>query len=608
MEMTMDNVASVLSKATEEFESCDTGQTQSESTGIESEDFFDRSKDGDWLLSTLPENVPDEFESAVGSKPTSRIERAGPRPQITVNAEELTVNDQAVAALAYDSELYQRSHTLVRVILGSENKDLQGVANIGDQPVISPVKKGTLRERLTTAAKFVKRNGEGSFVAAHPPGWCVEAVLLRGQWPGIRQLVGAVNSPVLRPDGTILGSRGEGGYDEATRLFCAPNVTVDVPDRPTRRDAEEALKTLLDPFQDFDFERPEHRSAYLAALLTPAARPAIKGPVPLFLIDANVQGSGKSRLVDCISLIHTGFTSPRKSLPESDTECRKMITTFLMASVRMVLLDNIGEGGVQLSSLDALLTSETWTDRKLGVNEGVTLPNGAVWFGSGKNVTLSSDMARRVMPIRLQVDHENPEIRTDFRYTDLLGHVEKNREQLLSAVLTILRAYIVAGSPTFKLPGIGSFEGWSSIVRNAIVWLGEPDPAKGRAEMRARSDSTRGALSTLFEQWQEGGFNGCSAAEVLRVTEASPNKYDALREAIADLCPGPPNKPVSARTLGNKLRGYKGRVVGGRRLDNAGSNQGTAVWRITQVEAPPMNDSVGESRDSRESSTTLGTF
>ena len=43
---------------------------------------------------------------------------------------------------------------------------------------------------------------------------------------------------------------------------------------------------------DFPFAQPEHKSTFLAFLLTALARYAFSGPAPLFLIDANVRGSG----------------------------------------------------------------------------------------------------------------------------------------------------------------------------------------------------------------------------------------------------------------------------------------------------------------------------
>ncbi len=42
--------------------------------------------------------------------------------------------------------------------------------------------------------------------------------------------------------------------------------------------------------------------------------------------------------------------------------------------------------------------------------------------------------------------------------------------------LTILGAYVQAGRPSMNLRHWGSFEGWSDLVRGAVVFAGLPDP------------------------------------------------------------------------------------------------------------------------------------
>ncbi len=62
-------------------------------------------------------------------------------------------------------------------------------------------------------------------------------------------------------------------------------------------------------------------------------------------------------------------------------------------------------------------------------------------------------------------DSEHPEERTDFRHPRLLAWVGENRGRILPAALTLLRAYVAAGRPVQRLPGFGSFEEWSDLVR-----------------------------------------------------------------------------------------------------------------------------------------------
>jgi len=113
----------------------------------------------------------------------------------------------------------------------------------------------------------------------------------RGSWSGVRHLEGLVEYPIVRKDGSILQ---QSGYDEKTQLFlCSSSKLPPVPNKPTLDDAKTARDRLFDVVEDFPFDGDAHKSAWLAALLTPLARFAFDGPVPLFLVDSNVRGSGK---------------------------------------------------------------------------------------------------------------------------------------------------------------------------------------------------------------------------------------------------------------------------------------------------------------------------
>lgn len=290
----------------------------------------------------------------------------------------------------------------------------------------------------------------------------------------IRPLTAVVPSPVLRRDGTVLH---QVGYDDQSGLYCADDAGVNVPEQPTRDDAIEAARLLLDVVCDFPFAKPVHRSAWFAYLLTPLARHAFHGPSPLFLKDANVRGSGKTLLCELGSIIAYGTDIARMSNPRDDDECRKRITALAIAGAPLVLIDNI-VGRLGCASLDAALTATVWRDRILGVSQMVELPLTVTWCASGNNVMLAADTARRTLHIRLESPMENPELRTGFKYPNVKEYALENRSRLLSAALTILRAYCCAGRPRAGLPAWGSFEGWSAIVREAVVWCGLPDPAE----------------------------------------------------------------------------------------------------------------------------------
>jgi putative DNA primase/helicase len=111
-------------------------------------------------------------------------------------------------------------------------------------------------------------------------------------------LRGAIETPTLRPDGTLLT---EPGYDIASQLYLDPGAVKfpAIAANPTREDAREALLAVLEPIKDFPFEPTEDerwggqtasRSVALSAMLTGLVR-ASMATAPAHVIDAPVRGN-----------------------------------------------------------------------------------------------------------------------------------------------------------------------------------------------------------------------------------------------------------------------------------------------------------------------------
>lgn len=497
--------------------------------------------------------------------------------EITITTDERRVNDEALAALAQrDETIFQRGGQLVTITRETRPGDI-------DRPTgaatIAPIPLAGLRERLATAAEFVRVGAKGKKFPEHVPGWCAQAIQVRGEWAGIRPLVGIVQAPTIRRDGSILSAEG---YDPASGLYLAPVGQFNtVRKKPTLDDIHNAVEALLEVVADFPFLADAHRSAWIAALLTLMARHAFDGPAPLFLIDANTRGSGKTLLADAIGLIATGRNMPRMTAPRDDDEARKRITSLAMAGDSLVLLDNIA-GTLGCASLDAALTADTWRDRVLGRSEMTSeLPLRAVWFASGNNVVLAGDTSRRTVYIRLQSPEERPEERQGFHHPDLRSWLKDERPRLLAAGLTILRGFFADGCPSQGLTPWGSFEGWSSVVREAIVWAGLPDPAETREALRDAADHDGEALRTLLEGLHrlDPSGRGMTARDILQADSVS---EDGLTDVVHELATGRGGKP-NARTLGMRLEKLRGRVCAGLALERLPRTEVGTLWRAVPV-------------------------
>lgn len=529
-------------------------------------------------------------EPAPGEGSGSGAPRASParQPRIVIRTAEHEVVTDAIAALARVEDVYCRGQLLVHVVRDASK--LAGIVHPGGAARIVPLGSAGVRDRLTAAAEWVsikERQGEIEEVPAHPPAWAAPAVEARKSWPRMRYLEGIVESPVLKPDGSVLDRRG---YDDATGLLYLPSARYSaVPRQPSQADARAAADELLDVVSDFPFKTDGHRAAWLAGVLTPLARYAFRGPAPLFLTDANVRSAGKTLLADVTGEIVCGRPMPRTPQATDETEEIKRITAIALEGDRVVLLDNISRP-LGSGALDTVLTGTLWSERILGKSEKVSLPLLTIWYGTGNNVTFKGDTARRCLHIRLDSDLERPEYREGFKHPNLVDWVHQQRPRFVVAALTVLRAYCSAGRPSVGLKPWGSFEGWSSLVRSAIVWTGLADPGETRAELD-EVDTDSMVLADLIAGWEElpgdWGTRGCTVAQALEALrdDESGSRYARLRSALGELCPHPGGQLPTARKVGYVLRRFRGRVVSGRKLQTRVA-RGNRLWLVQQVDAP----------------------
>ncbi len=528
---------------------------------------------------------PDALRALVTTAPEpARPAVKDERPEIVIGTDEWRVNAEAVSALATEPDLYQRGGMLVQVVR-CDPDDTTTVRRAPGSLVVREIPPPLLRERLTRCARWVRYVGgeEEEYRPTHPPAWSVNAVHARGAWPCVRHLEAVVNHPVVLGDGTLLATNG---YDARTGLLvCIPSgLRLVVPNSPTREDARAAVALIDDVLADFPFATPAHRAAWFAGLLTPLAWFGFTGPAPMLLIDGNTRGVGKGLLADVIALILTGRRFSVMGYTHDKEELRKKITSLAMEGERLVLLDNLA-GAVGNEVLDMALTADRWKDRVLGGNKVYDGPLNVCWFATGNNVQFAADTARRCSHARLETAHERPEQRTDVKYKNLREHVRKQRDRLLSAALTILRAWYVAGRPRHELTPWGSYEGWSDVVREAVVFAGLPDPGETRLALQTAADRdavTMDTIITCLEQMDEHR-RGVTTAEVIeRVKSAqlpSPAWVADLRAAVEELC-----GKLCGRALGGKFRHFQKRNFGGRMVcrgdpDRTNSNR----WEVVRV-------------------------
>lgn len=535
------------------------------------------------------------------------------RPIIQISTELYADVDASIAALRADDNLYQRENKLVYVArISREESEASDIVRsddeevhrqlIEDTPHICEMEIPTVRERLSKVAVFQKWNSKSSkYFPIIPTDEIVSAVHKRKQWNAIRSLVGVVETPTLRPDGTIVQTTG---YDPVTRYVYLPSSHFpDVTDdKATQDNARWAFGFLSEVFTDFPYVNRAHRSVPIAVILTLIARPAILGSVPAFLFDASTRGSGKTLQTDAIAMIATGRGAPRMNYTSDEIELEKILGGYALNGSPFICLDNVPTmrpfGG---GPLDRCITARDNVDlRILGKTRVLTLPWRAAVMATGNNMSLYGDTARRVLMARLEPTEENPERRTKFVHSDLLAWIRTQRPRLVSAALLILRAYFRAGCPNMGCDRWGSFEEWSRLVPQAIVFAGGEDPMKSRPECDEEVDhesrAIRCFITRLHDLVGDDPFRVSAVIDLLYKSERPRNVhgdvcdgFDDLREAIETIVgrrgtkyEGKINIPDSVE-LGKRLAAFRGRIIAGLRMSSRTGGGGTLRWMISKV-------------------------
>jgi hypothetical protein len=499
--------------------------------------------------------------------------------------------EKVLVANAARLHIFQRGGQIVRVIQLDRRREGSGLKRPEGTVQLASVPAVNLQETLECLISWTRIDKSGEPKPADCPPRVPVTYLARKDWE-LPVLLGVVEASILRPDGSILSVPG---YDDATGLFlCADEGWPAVLDTPTRKDAEAALRELLEPFAQFPFVDESARSVLAAAILTAIQRRLLE-TAPLFAFDAPSQRSGKSLLAEAIGLITTGRRPPATGVTRSEDELRKTITSSLLEGQAIVNLDNITHP-LDSPHLARAITQSLYSDRHLGVNEMLRLRTNILWTATGNNLTFRGDLSSRSLVSRIDARVELPEERT-FRIADLPSYLTANRKRLVVASLTILRAYHVAGRPRQDVRPWGGFDQWSREIREPLIWLGLADPCATRERIIV-SDPDRESTAEVLRGWQAAFADRAMLVREV-VAAAQDGQHDELKQALLMVAARrDESNQIDARRLGNWCASKADRIIDSLRLTADRKIRHARAWRVScvsQVSSKPVGEN-GETR------------
>jgi hypothetical protein len=458
-----------------------------------------------------------------------------------------------------------------------------GVISRRKGDVMRPVDRGSFNDLVQETARTVNKN-EGAngttYTFAWPDANTLSATSSRAEVFSVLERIS--HAPFVRPDGTIVT---EPGYDQQTRTLLVPDPVFDglkVPEDPSAEEITAARRLLLEEWLgDFPFDSDTDRANVLALLITPAIRGMVP-KVPLAVVDGLQMGVGKNLLADSVLTVYTGQAAQPMNWVSEPDELRKQITAAFRTGAEFFVFDEAHT--LEGAPLAQALTAETWQDRILGVSTMAEFPNRVTWMSLGNQVVVKGDITRRVYRIALRPRYANPQDRKSesFRHPgtsglDLGSWTRKHRAELMTAILTLVRAWFAVGSPRpARGVSFGSFEAWERIAGGIVETAGLDGFLGNLKVWRSESDFEtqywEGHLGWLRDQF------GATPFKTAQVREK------ALSDPAGYLAPPKLDDPTDkayGKSLGEGYSRLRGRRYGDYWLERISSTHGhVSQWQV----------------------------
>ena len=438
-------------------------------------------------------------------------------------------------------------------------------------PIIQVLTQDRLRYVLARVAEWYVERKKVQ-VSASPPCDIVRDMLARPE-PPLPVLTRIIASPVFAPDGSL---ELEPGYHAASQTYFAPAQGFAIPPvskHPGRDEIDRAKALILtELLSDFPFAAEADRSHALALALLPFARDLINGSTPLHLIEKPTPGTGGSLLAGILAFPFLGRPLSTLTEGKEEDEWRKRITAKLKEGPAVLLIDNVRRR-LESSALSAAITSPIWEDRILGQSDMIRIPVRCVWMATGNNPSLSSEMSRRTIRIRMDARVDRPWLREEFRHPELVEWVSLHRSELVWACLTLIQTWIAAGRPK-GAARLGMFEQWAMVIGGILEVLKIPNFLGNLSEFYEQEDTESAVWRELFARWW-GKYEGVEVG----IADLYPLVISSNADPI-DLELGDGSERSQRTRLGKRLGDVRDRQYGEYRIVQGGKRQGAQLWRL----------------------------
>ncbi len=488
--------------------------------------------------------------------------------------------------------LYLRNGMLVRV--KRNEKNLWS---------IDEIKTNAMKNIMADVADWItvtETETDYKEVAVFPPESVASDFLAMPEWFGLPSLAEIVECPVFTVEGQLHDTPG---YSEHSRMYYTGGAEVGNTEPTAERVAWAKSLLLDDLLVDFPFAEDASKAHAVAYILAPFVRDMVTGPVPPTLVEAPMEGSGKSLLTNACAFPALGRTLPTMAFTNNDEELDKRVVAKLLAGDTHAVLDNVNY------ELDSGVLANAWTQtvyegRFLGKSTQMKLENRMIWAVTANNIVLSAENARRCVWVHLDANVERPRDRDGFKHPHLMTWIAENRNDLVTACVTLVRAWIDAGMPAYQgTRRKGSFESWVAVMGGILDVIGVPAFLDNEDELAAKAVTKTNLMGDFVNAWWDRhGKRDTSPADLFHIASYYDNEPSIYSERsgsegeeanpftepagvvrglnlLDELLPSPKERGRQIQ-LGKLLNKHQDRVVSGLKIVKSKAQKGQQFWRL----------------------------
>jgi hypothetical protein len=337
-------------------------------------------------------------------------------------------------------------------------------------------------------------------VTCQPPGPVLAEVLnspaTRDQLPRVKWYG---RRPVFDADFQLLqpGYHDAGGtlvHGDAVAPVCfEPPAAAEPLDR-----LPPGLRRLV---KDFCFATPADLVAAVAMLLTGVLMNHLVAPgKPVFLVNGNQRGLGKTLLAEVVGVILDGDEPPLLHYTEDEDELGKRLGAKIKSgSLHSLLFFDNQKGLIGGRLLESLALASRVSVRRMKCNEDISRSNDFLWIFTANSARATPDMASRGVLLQLHYEGDPRQrfVGTGIEGEALKRYARQNRTQILGELLGMVIRWRDMAMPKATKPH--RCKRWAALVGGILLVAGLTEFLAGQEELAAEVDEELQELAALAE-------------------------------------------------------------------------------------------------------------